>query len=141
MDPVTFYFEDLKIGMTAHFAKTIGESDINLFAGVSGDTNPIHIDEEYASATIFKGRIAHGMLSGALISTVLGTRLPGPGAVYVSQSLKFRAPVRAGDTLRAQVEITGLDAERKRVTLKTFCTVAGKVVVDGEAVLMVPSRG
>jgi 3-hydroxybutyryl-CoA dehydratase len=140
-DTVAFHFEDLKVGMTASFAKTIGETDITLFAGISGDTNPIHIDEEYAAGTMFKGRIAHGMLSGALISTVLGTRLPGPGAIYVSQSLRFKAPVRAGDTLRAKVEITALDSEKKRVTLNTSCSVRGKNVVEGEAVLMVPSKG
>jgi 3-hydroxybutyryl-CoA dehydratase len=140
-DAIIFHFEDLKVGMTASFAKTIGETDITLFAGISGDTNPMHLDEEYASGTMFKGRIAHGMLTGALISAVLGTRLPGPGAIYVSQSLRFKAPVRAGDTVRAKVEVTGLDPAKKRVTLNTSCSVRGKTVVEGEAVLMVPSRG
>jgi 3-hydroxybutyryl-CoA dehydratase len=140
-DTIIFHFEDLKVGMTASFAKTIGETDITLFAGISGDTNPMHIDEEYASGTMFKGRIAHGMLTGALISAVLGTRLPGPGAIYVSQSLRFKAPVRAGDTVRAKVEVTGLDPEKRRVTLNTSCSVRGKNVVEGEAVLMVPARG
>ena len=136
-----YFIEDLKVGMTGSFAKTVTEADIVLFAGVSGDTNPIHLNEEYAAATPFKGRIAHGMLSAGLISSVLGTKLPGPGAVYVSQSLRFKAPVRIGDTVVARVEVMELVAERKRVNLKTECFVAGKLVIEGEATLMVPSRG
>ena len=134
------HFEDLKLGQTASFAKTITEADILLFAGVSGDTNPVHIDAEAAARTPFKERIAHGMLSASLISTVLGTRLPGPGTIYLAQTLKFRAPVRIGATVTATVEITALDAEKKRTTLKTTCTVEGKPVIEGEAVVMVPSR-
>ena len=133
-------FEDLQVGTTASFSKTVTDADIVLFAGVSGDTNPVHIDEEYASATMFKGRIAHGMLTAAFLSAVLGARMPGPGAVYLSQSLRFRAPVRIGDTVRATATVTALDAKRRRATLETICTVAGKVVVDGEAVVMVPGR-
>jgi 3-hydroxybutyryl-CoA dehydratase len=134
------HFEDLKLGQTASFAKTITEADILLFAGVSGDTNPVHIDAEAAARTPFKERIAHGMLSASLISTVLGTRLPGPGTIYLSQTLKFRAPVRIGTTVTATAEVTALDAEKKRATLKTLCTVEGKPVIEGEAVVMVPSR-
>jgi 3-hydroxybutyryl-CoA dehydratase len=134
------HFEDLKLGQTASFAKTITEADILLFAGVSGDTNPVHIDAEAAARTPFKERIAHGMLSASLISTVLGTRLPGPGTIYLAQNLKFRAPVRIGATVTATAEITALDAEKKRATLKTTCTVEGKPVIEGEAVVMVPSR-
>lgn len=135
-----YFFEDLKVGMTASFGRTVTEADIVLFAGVSGDTNPIHINEEYAAATMFKGRIAHGILSAAFISCVLGTQLPGPGAVYVAQSLRFKAPVRIGDTVTATVEVTELLPERKRANFKTFCAVRGNVVIDGEATLMVPSR-
>jgi 3-hydroxybutyryl-CoA dehydratase len=134
------HFEDLKLGQSASFAKTITEADILLFAGVSGDTNPVHIDAEAAARTPFKERIAHGMLSASLISTVLGTRLPGPGTIYLAQNLKFRAPVRIGATVTATAEITALDAEKKRATLKTTCTVESKPVIEGEAVVMVPSR-
>jgi len=135
-----YFFEDLAVGQTASFAKTITEADILLFSAVSGDTNPVHINAEYAATTMFKERVAHGMLSASLISTVLGTRLPGPGSVYLDQSLKFRAPVRIGSTVTAQVTITALDARRKWATLKTVCTVAGKRVVDGEATMLVQSR-
>ncbi|MBX6373766.1 MAG: MaoC family dehydratase [Acetobacteraceae bacterium] len=134
------YFEDLQLGQSASFAKTITEADILLFAGVSGDTNPVHIDAEAASKSLFKERIAHGMLSASLISTVLGTRLPGPGTIYLSQNLKFRAPVRIGATVTATVEITGLDPDKKRATLRTVCTVEGKPVIEGDATVMVPSR-
>jgi 3-hydroxybutyryl-CoA dehydratase len=134
------YFEDLTEGMSASFSRTVTESDIVLFAGVSGDMNPVHLDAEYAEKTVFKGRIAHGMLSAAFISTVLGTKLPGPGTVYLAQSLKFKAPVRIGDTVTATCEVVALDGEKKRATLRTVCTVAGKPVVEGEALVMVPAR-
>ncbi len=133
-------FEDLAIGMTASVAKTITEADILLYAAVSTDTNPVHIDAEAAEQSLFKGRIAHGMLSAGLISAALGTRLPGPGTIYLSQSLRFRAPVRPGDTVTATVAVTALDAERKRVTLKTTCFVKGKPVIEGEALVQVPAR-
>jgi 3-hydroxybutyryl-CoA dehydratase len=135
------FFEDLSVGQAASFAKTITEADILLFAGVSGDTNPVHINEEAAAASVFKGRVAHGMLSASLISTVLGTRLPGPGTIYLSQSLKFRAPVRPGQTVTATATVSALDPARKRATLATLCTVEGKPVIEGEAVVLVPSRG
>ncbi len=134
------YLEDLKVGDTASFSKTVTEADIVLFAGVSGDTNPVHLDQDFAATTMFKGRIAHGMLSAGFISTVLGTKLPGPGAIYLSQSLKFKAPVRPGDTVKATVTITEILPERKRVTLATVCTVGDAVVIDGEAVVMVQPR-
>ncbi len=136
-----YYFEDLEVGMTDVFAKTVTETDIVMFAGISGDTNPVHLNEDFASGTMFKGRIAHGILSASFISTVIGTKLPGPGCIYVSQNLKFKAPVKAGDTVEAHCTITELNADKKFVTLKTQCLVAGKVVVDGEAMIMVPSRG
>ena len=134
------FFEDLTLGQTASFAKTITEADILLFAAVSGDTNPVHINAEAAAASMFKERIAHGMLSASLISTVLGTRLPGPGTIYLGQNLKFRAPVRIGETVTATVTITALDPARKRATLSTVCTVGGKPVIDGEATVVVQSR-
>ena len=134
------YFEDLSVGQSASFGKTITEADILMFAAVSGDTNPVHINAEFAAGTMFKERIAHGMLSAGLISTVLGTRLPGPGTIYLSQSLKFRAPVRIGDTVTATATVAALDAAKKRATLATICTVAGKPVLEGEAVVLVPSR-
>lgn len=135
-----YYIDELAPGMTASFGKTITDADILMFSGVSGDTNPVHLDEEYAGATMFEGRIAHGILVGSLISTVLGTRLPGPGAVYVSQSLTFRAPVRAGDTVRARATVTEVDVEKKRVTLETGCYIGDRAVVTGEAKLMVQRR-
>ena len=135
-----YYIEDMEVGMSAVFGKTITEADIVMFCAISGDTNPIHIDEEYAASTPFGGRIAHGMLTGALISTVLGTKLPGPGAIYVSQSLHFKAPVRAGHTVQTKVTVREVDRQRRRVTFDTICTVAGKVVLEGEAVIMAPRR-
>jgi 3-hydroxybutyryl-CoA dehydratase len=132
--------EDLDLGMSATYAKTVSEADIVLFAGISGDNNPLHLDDDYARSTIFKSRIAHGMLTASFISTVIGMRLPGPGCVYVSQNLRFKAPVRIGDTVRAVVEVTAIDQDRARVTVSTRCLVGDKVVIDGEAVLMVPRR-
>ncbi|HVO04575.1 MAG TPA: MaoC family dehydratase [Candidatus Cybelea sp.] len=134
------YLEEISEGMTAVFSKTVTEADIVLFAGATGDTNPIHLDEEYAKTTMFKGRIAHGLLSAGLISAVLGTRLPGPGCVYVSQNLKFKAPVKIGDTVKARVTVSAIDQEKGRVTLATTCHIGDKLVVDGEAQLMVPRR-
>lgn len=138
---MTVYFEDLTVGQSATIAKTITEADILMFAAVSMDTNPVHLDAEAAAASMFKERIAHGMLSAGLISAVLGTKLPGAGTVYLGQTLKFRAPVKIGQTVTATVEVTAIDAEKKRATLKTTCTVGGKPVIEGEALVMVPSRG
>ncbi|RVT89643.1 MaoC family dehydratase [Rhodovarius crocodyli] len=135
------YFEDLSVGQSASFGKTITEADILLFSAVSGDTNPMHLNEEVAAQGAFQGRVAHGMLSAALISTVLGTRLPGERTVYLGQSLKFRAPVRIGETVTATVTITALDPAKHRATLSTVCSVAGKTVIEGEALVMVASRG
>lgn len=134
------YFEDLKEGMTAIFAKTITDADVVAFAGVSGDTNPIHLNHEFASMTMFDGRIAHGMMTASFLSTVIGTKLPGPGCIYVNQALRFKAPVIVGDTVTARATVTKLIPERNFVELKTICLVRGKVVVDGEATVMVPSR-
>ncbi|MEE4379931.1 MAG: MaoC family dehydratase [Candidatus Competibacteraceae bacterium] len=135
-----YYLEDLSVGMSASYAKTVTEADVILFAGISGDDNPVHVNEEFAATTMFKGRIVHGMFSAGLISTVLGTRLPGPGCIYVSQQLKFKAPVRIGETVTATVTIKEVNAEKRRVILETVCTVKGKMVLDGESMMMVDSR-
>ena len=134
------FFEDLKVGQTALYARTLTETDIVLFAGISGDNNPVHINEEFASNTMFSGRIAHGMLTAAFISTVLGMKLPGPGAIYVSQTLRFKAPVRAGDTLNVRATVMDLVPEKRRATLSTVVTVGNRVVLEGEAVVIVPLR-
>lgn len=135
-----YFIEDLTVGQRETFAKTVTDADIVLYAGVSGDTNPVHLDDEFAAETMFKGRIAHGMLTAAFISAVLGARMPGPGAIYLSQTLRFKAPVRPGDTVTAECEVSEIDLEKRRVTLKTVCLVKGKPVVEGEAVVMPPSR-
>lgn len=131
--------EDLNVGMSAIFSKTITEADIVLFAGVSGDTNAIHINEEYAATTTFKGRIAHGMLSASVISAAVANRLPGPGAIYLNQQLNFLAPVRPGDTVHATVKVRELNRDRGRVVLETTCSVKGVMVIDGEALVKVDS--
>jgi 3-hydroxybutyryl-CoA dehydratase len=135
-----YFIEDLEPGMTATFGKTITDADILMFAGVSGDTNPVHLNEEFAAGTPFHGRIVHGMLTASLISTVLGTKLPGPGCIYVSQTMRFLAPVRSGDTVRAEVTLRTVDREKKRAIFDTACKVLGKNVLEGEAVLFVPRR-
>ena len=134
------YLEDLKVGMSAMFGKTVTEADIMAFAGVSGDTNPLHLHDGFARTTRFGQRIAHGMLGGSFISAVIGTKLPGPGAIYVSQTMNFTAPVIIGDTITAIATITAIDAQRRRVTLKTQCFNGDKVVIDGEATVLVPRR-
>lgn len=134
------YLEDLKVGMSAMFGKTVTEADIMAFAGVSGDTNPIHLHDGFARSTRFGQRIAHGMLSGSFISTVIGTRLPGPGSVYIAQTMNFMAPVLIGETITAVATITAIDERRRRVTLKTQCLNGDKVVIDGEATILVPHR-
>ena len=131
--------EDLSVGMSATFSKTITEADIVLFAGVSGDTNAIHVHEAYAATTAFNGRIAHGFLSARVISAAVANRLPGPGAVYMDQRLKFLAPVRPGDTVHATVTVREVIADRGRVVLHTTCSVKGAVVIDGEALVKVDS--
>lgn len=140
-DIVGYYIEDLSVGLSASFSRTVTEADIVMFAGVSGDTNPVHINEEYAKRTFFKGRIAHGMLGAAYISTVLGTRLPGPGAVYIGQNLKFKAPIRAGDTVTARVTVAEVLPEKRRAVLTTRVSVGETVVIEGEATVMCPTRG
>jgi len=134
------YLEDLTIGMSAMFGKTVTEADIMAFAGVSGDTNPIHLHDGFARGTRFGQRIAHGMLSASFISTVIGTKLPGPGSIYVSQTMNFMAPVLIGETITAVATVTAIDERRRRVTLKTQCLNGDKVVIDGEATILVPRR-
>ena len=136
-----YFFEDLQVGQSASLAKTITEADILLFSAVSMDTNPVHVDANAAKDSIFGERIAHGMLSAGLISAVLGTRLPGPGTLYMRQSLRFAAPVKIGATVTATATVTALNPEKKRATLSTVCTVGDEVVIDGEAYVQVPSRG
>lgn len=135
------YLEDLEVGLSASYAKTVTEADIVLFAGVSGDTNPVHLNQDYAEQTMFKGRIAHGMLSAGFISTVLGTRLPGPGTIYMAQTLKFKAPVRIGETVEARVTVKEIVTEKRRAVLETNCYVGETLVIAGEATVMVPARG
>lgn len=135
-----YTFEELEEGMTEAYGRTVTDADIVMFAGISGDINPVHLNHEFAKETMFEGRIAHGMLSASYISTVIGTRLPGPGCIYVNQSLRFKAPVKAGDTVMARVTVTKLMVEKRFVELKTVCTVADKPVIDGEATVMVPAR-
>ena len=136
----SYHFEDLAVGMEASLAKTVSEADILAFAEVTGDRNPVHLDAAYAAKTMFKERIAHGMLSAGYISAVFGMQLPGPGAIYVSQTLQFKAPVRIGDRVEATVKVVELIEGKRRARFACVCTVGGKPVLEGEAVLMVPGR-
>ena len=132
-------FAELQVGEAAEFSKTVAESDVYLFAGISGDFNPAHINEPYAQQTAFKSRIAHGMLAAGFVSAVIGTRLPGPGTIYMKQELTFLAPVHIGDTITARAEVVELIQEKKRVRLKTTCVnQEGKTVLDGEALVSPP---
>lgn len=131
--------KEIRLGDKASYSRTVSEADVVLFGGVSGDLNPAHFNEEYCKDTMFKGRIAHGMLSAGYISTVLGMSLPGPGTIYLSQELKFTAPVRFGDTITAVVEVIERLEEKNRITLETICTnQRGEVVIKGKAVVMPP---
>lgn len=134
-------FEDLRIGQSAALERVITLADVLAFAAVSGDHNPVHVDEAYAATTRFKGQIAHGMLLASLISALLAGHLPGPGAIYVSQTLLFRRPVRLNDRVKAEVEISSLDAATARVTLMCICSVDNRKVLEGEAVCIAPRRG
>ncbi len=136
----TICIEDIEIGMTRHLRKAVTDHDIELFAEISTDHNPVHLDEDYARDTIFAGRIAHGMLTAGLVSAVIGEQLPGHGTVYLGQSLKFLGPVRPGDMVTAEVEVTAIDHSKRRVTMETRCLVDGKKVLAGEAVVLAPSR-
>lgn len=136
----TICIEDIEIGMTRHVTRHVDDRAIALFAEVSTDRNPVHLDDAYARDTIFEGRVAHGMLSAGLISAVIGEQLPGHGSVYLGQSLRFLAPVRPGDTVRAEVTVRAIDHARRHVTLDTRCTVDGQEVIRGEALVLAPSR-
>jgi 3-hydroxybutyryl-CoA dehydratase len=131
--------EDLRPGMHATYSKTITEADIVLFAGVSGDNNAVHTNEEFAATTAFGGRIAHGFLTASVISAAVANRLPGPGTVYLGQQLKFRAPVRPGDTVHATVTVLSVDETKARAVLSTVCRVGQQVVIEGEATVMTTS--
>ena len=136
----TICIEDIEIGMSRSLAKTVTERDIELFAEVSTDRNPVHLDDDYARDTIFEGRIAHGMLTAGLISAVIGEQLPGHGTVYLGQSLKFLAPVRPGDRVEATVTVTDMDLRKRRVALRTEAAIDGKPVLTGDAMVLAPSR-
>ncbi len=136
----SYCIEELVIGQEAFIEKPVMESDIEIFAELTGDHNPVHLDETYAVGTFFKGRIAHGMLSAGFISAVIGMKLPGPGAIYMSQTLRFLAPVRIGDQVKTVVRVETIDLVKKRSQLQCWCEVAGKRVVEGEALVYVPSR-
>jgi 3-hydroxybutyryl-CoA dehydratase len=138
--PGTICIEDMEIGMVRSRVKQITDRDIQLFAEVSTDHNPVHLNESYARDTIFEGRIAHGMLTASLISAVVGEQLPGHGTVYLSQNLRFMAPVRPGDLLEAFVKVIAIDHAKRRVTLETHCMVGNTVVLKGDALVLAPSR-
>ena len=131
-------FEDIQIGLTASYSQTITDSDVKNFAGISGDHNPVHVDEVYAEKSRFGKRIAHGLMSASFFSALFGTKIPGPGCVYVEQSLKFLRPVFIGDTVTALVEVTNIDHANRRVFFSKVCTVKNKKVIIGNAELYVP---
>lgn len=135
-----YYFEDLHVGLSDALMRTVMADDVVGFAKLSGDNNPVHLSDHFAARTPFRERIAHGLYTASLLSALLGTRLPGPGAVYISQTLNFRAPVRIGDVVLARVEVATLDPEKRRATLACECSVDARPVLDGEAVVLVPSR-
>jgi 3-hydroxybutyryl-CoA dehydratase len=137
----TVWLEDMEPGMARHLTKTIGEREIQLFAEVSEDRNPIHLCDKAAGASIFGTRIAHGMLSASLFSAIIGERLPGHGTIYLGQNLRFKAPVRIGDTVTAEVRVADIDRPKKRVTLHCTAWVGDKVVIEGDALVLAPSRG
>ncbi len=135
---MSYSFEELTEGLSASFEKVVTEQDVQTFAQVTGDTNPVHLDADYAATTSFEKPIAHGMLTAGFISAVIGTKLPGPGCIYLEQSLKFRAPVFIGATVTTTVTVKELNERRRRAVLETVCTVEGKKVVTGEATIMLP---
>jgi len=137
---VGHYLEDLSIGQSASYTRTITETDIQQFGAVSGDVNPLHFDEDYAKNTIFRGRIAHGMLSASFLSTVLGTQLPGAGSIFLGATIRFNAPVRIGDTVVAMCTVREILAPKGRVIFDCLCKVGDIVVIEGEAMVKVPSR-
>lgn len=137
----TIYLEDLTVGLSRSLTKVIGDKEIELFAEVSEDRNPLHLDDEYANSTMFKGRIAHGMLSAALFSAIIGERLPGHGTIYLGQNLKFMAPVKPGDEVTAVITVTEINAAKRRVNLDCVASVGDKVVIKGDALVLAPTKG
>jgi 3-hydroxybutyryl-CoA dehydratase len=137
---MSYTIDDLKPGMSAEFTKTVSEHDIELFGEVSGDTNPVHFDEAFASTTPFKGRIAHGVLTASYISTVLGMQMPGPGTIFLGLNIRFKAPVRIGDTVTAICTVRDVIAEKRRVIFDCACKVGGTAVIEGEATVMPPAK-
>jgi len=133
-----YLIDELEVGMSASYTQTITDSDVKMFAGLSGDHNPVHLDESYASSSRFKNRIAHGLLTASFFSAIFGTKLPGKGCVYASQNLKFRRPVYLGDTVKAEVTVIAIDVDRKYVTFKTECSVEGRKVTTGTAEIFIP---
>ncbi len=136
----SYFFEDIEIGMAASLTNAVSEADIMAFASVTGDNNPVHLDADYAATTIFKERIAHGMLTAGYISAVFGTKLPGPGAIYISQTLNFRGPVKIGAQVVTRVMVEELFPTKRRVLFSCLCSIKDKPVLQGEAMLMVPPR-
>jgi 3-hydroxybutyryl-CoA dehydratase len=136
----SLFLDDLTVGQSAETRRTVTVDDIDRFAAVSGDHNPVHMDDAFAATTAFKTRIAHGMLTGAFISALLSDQLPGPGAIYISQSMKFRRPIHIGDEVTTRAEVSAIDARHGHVTLKTSCSIGGKAAVTGEAVMLVAKR-
>ena len=134
------FFEDLSVGQEASMSRTVGEADIVAYAALSGDYNPVHLDRDYAAQTLFKERIAHGILSAGYISALFGMQLPGPGAIYISQTLNFKGPVKIDDHVVTTVKLVELIPEKRRARFDCVCSVSGKAVLTGEAVLMVPAR-
>ena len=137
---MAYYIEDLKPGMSESYTRTVSERDVQLFGEVSGDVNPVHFDEAFAKATVFKGRIAHGVLTASYISTVLGMKMPGPGTIFMSLLTRFKAPVRIGDTVTATCTVRDIVAEKRRVIFDCVCKVGEMVVIEGEALVMAPAR-
>ena len=137
---MTVYIDELQPGMSATIGKTVTDADIVMFAGISTDTNAVHLDEEFGKTTAFGGRIAHGMLSASFISAALGAHLPGPGTIYLGQTLKFKAPVRPGDTVKTTVTVKEVLVEKKRAIIETICKVGETVVIEGEATVMIGKR-
>ncbi len=135
-----YYIDDLSVGQSASYSRTVTEADVQKFGEVSGDFNPLHFDEAYAKATIFRGRIAHGVLSLSFISTVLGTQLPGAGAIFLGATVRFKSPVRIGDTVTATCTVKEINRPRNRVTFDCNCKVGNSTVVECETQVMVPSR-
>jgi 3-hydroxybutyryl-CoA dehydratase len=138
MQDKSISFEQIKIDMSVSYSQTITDADVKSFAGISGDHNPIHVDDEYASKSRYKKRISHGLISGSFFYALFGTKLPGPGCVYVQQTFNFKRPVYLGDTVTATAKVTSIDPDNRRVFFDTTCTVKNKVVIDGMAELYVP---